>query len=612
MPGTGNPVASDRPIRPQDATPSGWRGAAVMRFSVWAPRPERVELAIGGDRLPMVRHDDGWWHATADALPTGTDYGYVLDGDGPLPDPRSRWQPDGVDGPSRTFDPAEVVWTDGDWHGFHLPSAVLYELHVGTFSPEGTFDGAIAHLDHLVDLGITAVEVMPINQFPGTHGWGYDGVGLFAAHSPYGGPAGFARLVDACHARGLGVVLDVVYNHLGPYGNVLGRYGPYFTDHYRTPWGDAVNFDGADSDEVRRFVLDDVAWWLRDLHVDGLRLDAVHAIVDASATHLLEAVAVEVADLAAEVGRPLWLIAESDLNDPRLVRSRQAGGYGLDATWNDELHHALHVVLTGERDGYYGDYGGLADVAKALTDVYVHDGTWVPSRRRHHGRPVGDLPGSCFVGSLQNHDQIGNRARGDRLTDTISTDAAKVGAALLLTGTHVPLLFQGEEWGASTPFPYVADHPDPDLADAVRRGRRAEFAAFGWAPEDIPDPMDPATAASAVLAWHELDDAPHAELLEWYRQLIALRRSTPELVDGRRDRTWCEVDEAARTLVVHRGRVTVAANLGDGPATLEAAANGADLDVLALSRPDIAVDGTALTLPAWSVAVVASTGAAAR
>lgn len=582
----------------------------MRRFSVWAPTPERVELAVGGERILMTREADGWWHAEADALPTGTDYGFVLDGEGPFPDPRSRWQPDGVDGLSRTFDPAELTWTDQAWHGFHLPAAVLYELHVGSFSAEGTFDGAIAHLDHLVDLGISAVEVMPVNQFPGVAGWGYDGVDLYAVHAPYGGPSGLARFVDACHNQGLGVILDVVYNHLGPYGNVLARYGPYFTDHYRTPWGDAINLDGPGSDEVRRFVLDNAAWWLRDLHVDGLRLDAVHAIVDMSATHLLEAMADETEALAAGVARPLWLIAESDLNDPRLVGSRRSGGYGLDATWNDELHHALHVALTGERDGYYGDYDGLGDVAKALTDVYVHDGTWVPSRRRHHGRPVGELAGWHFVGSLQNHDQIGNRARGDRITETVTTDAAKVGAALLLCGTHVPLLFQGEEWGASTPFPYVADHPDEALAEAVRSGRRAEFAAFGWAPEDIPDPMDPATAASAVLRWDELDREPHAELLAWYRQLIGLRRSTPELLDARHDRTWVELDEGAGTIVVHRGAVTVAANLGEQDASI-AVVDGptAEIDavvLLAASRSEITVDGALVHLPPWSAAVTRS------
>jgi maltooligosyltrehalose trehalohydrolase len=478
----------------------------------------------------------------------------------------------------------------------------MYELHVGTFTSAGTFEGAIERLDYLRDLGITHVELMPVVEFPGRRGWGYDGVDLWAPHHAYGGPAGLKRLVDACHARGLAVVLDVVYNHLGPTGNYLGRFGPYFTDRYRTPWGEAINFDGPGSDEVRRFVCDNARMWCRDYHVDGLRIDAVHAIVDTSAVHVLEQLAEEVHALAGELGRRLLVIAESDLNDPRVIRGREAGGYGLDAQWADDVHHALHTVLTGERDGYYADFGELADLAKALERAFVYDGRYSSVRRRRHGRaPVG-VPGHRFVVSLQNHDQVGNRARGERLGHLVGVERLKVGAALLLTAPFVPLLFQGEEWAASTPFQYFTDHEDPNLARAAREGRQREFAAFGWKPEDIPDPQAPETFARSTLDWSELGEEPHASVLDWYRQLIRLRRAVPWLRDGRLDQTRVRFDEAAQWLALDRGPLTVACNLGIQRARVPVDSRATRLRLASDAHARLVPGG--LELPADSVAVL--------
>ena len=379
----------------------------------------------------------------------------------------------------------------------------IYELHVGTFSPEGTFDGAAARLDHLVDLGVDVVELLPVAQFPGRHGWGYDGVDLYAPHDPYGGPDGLKRLVDACHARGLAVVIDVVYNHLGPAGNYLAEFGPYFTDRYTTPWGTAVNLDGPDSDPVRDFVVGNALMWVRDYHADGLRLDAIHAIVDTSAVHILEELRAQVEALAAELGRQVFLIAESDLNDPKIVHRPELGGYGIDAQWSDDFHHALHAVLTGERTGYYADFGSLDHLAKSLRQAYVYDGGYSPHRRRRHGRSPAGLPPTRFLGYLQNHDQVGNRATGERSSMLLSTGLLKVAAAIVLLGPFVPMLFQGEEWAASTPFLYFTDHDDPELGEAVSEGRRREFAAFGWSPEQVPDPQAPETFEASVLRWDE-------------------------------------------------------------------------------------------------------------
>ena len=530
----------------------------MTTYRVWGPTPATVELVLGADTYPMERDSTGWWCVEA---PAGPDYAFSLDGGDPRPDPRSGWQPLGVHGPSRLVDHDAFAWTDGRWRGLPLAGSVLYELHVGTFTPAGTFDGAVERLDHLVELGVDAVELLPCNAFAGERGWGYDGVAWFAVHEPYGGPDGLKRLVDACHARGLGVVMDVVYNHLGPAGNYLPEFGPYLTEAHTTPWGPAVNLDRPGSDEVRRYVLDNAAMWLRDYHVDGLRLDAVHALVDERATHLLEELSTEVAALSARLRKPLFLIAESDLNDARLVTPREAGGEGLDGQWADDVHHALHSNLTGETAGYYGDFGSLAALAKALTGVFVHDGCWSTFRERAHGRPVPPaVPGSRFVVYLQDHDQIGNRAVGDRIADTLSDGLLQVGAALVLTSAMTPMLFMGEEWGARTPWQFFSDH-EAELGAAVSMGRRAEFASHGWATEDVPDPQARSTFDASTLDWSEPDGEREQRLLAWTRALIALRRSVPDLSDGRRDRVEVRYDDAARWIVVRRGLVAVACNL---------------------------------------------------
>ncbi len=507
--------------------------------------------------MTMNPDGSGWWSVRAVA---DGDYGFVLDGADVLPDPRSPWQPAGVDGLSRVVDFSAFRWTDARWQAPPLSSAVIYELHVGTFTANGTLDSAILRLGYLAELGITHVELMPLNEFPGEWGWGYDGVDLFAPHHAYGGPAALNRFVDACHATGLAVIVDVVYNHLGPTGNYLDRFGPYFTDRYSTPWGPAVNLDGAGSDEVRRFFCDNALMWLRDYHADGLRIDAVHAIFDGSAVHFLEQLSQEVSELEAHLGRRLTLIAESDLNDPAVVTPRECGGFGIDAQWNDDFHHALHTVLTRERNGYYADFGSIEQLAKSLRQAFVYDGIESPFRGRRHGRRPDGIAGWRFVGYLQNHDQVGNRARGERSSGLMSVERARIGAALVMCAPFVPMLFQGEEFGARTPFLYFTNHRDEGIGTAVSEGRRKEFAAFGWKPEDVPDPQDPTSFLRSKLDWSE---AEGSAMLEWHRQLIALRRRTADLTDGRMDRAVVEFSERDRWLMLRRGSVVCIANLGE-------------------------------------------------
>jgi malto-oligosyltrehalose trehalohydrolase len=569
---------------------------------VWAPSADRAEAdAAGGGRFPMAPGEGGWWSAS---LPDAAqDYSFRLDGGDPLPDPRSPWQPRGVHGPSRRYDHSAFTWTDAGWRGVPLAGAVLYELHAGTFTPEGTFDAAIGRLEHLTRLGVDAVQLMPVAAFPGRHGWGYDGIGLWAVHEPYGGPDGLKRFVDACHARGLGVLLDVVYNHAG-IGNRLADFGPYFTDTRATPWGPAVNLDQPGSDEVRAFIIGNALMWLRDYHLDGLRLDAVHELADQRAMHLLEELSGAVGALSAQLGRPLTLIAESDRNDPRVVTAREAGGYGLAAQWSDDFHHALHAALTGERQGYYADFGSLAALARTLTRVFFHDGTWSSFRGRSHGRPVDVLttPASRFLGYLQDHDQVGNRAAGDRIADLVPSGLVKVGAGLVLTAPFTPMLFMGEEWGADTPWQYFTDHPEQWLAEAVAQGRRSEFAAHGWDAAAVPDPQDPATFARSRLDWAQRASEPHAELLAWYTELIALRRARPELTDPRLTQVRVSFDEDARWLVMQRGGLLMVASLAGSPLRVPLPARPAR--VLAASRPGVTIAGAAVAMPEASFAVL--------
>jgi maltooligosyltrehalose trehalohydrolase len=573
-----------------------------MNFEVWAPE-KAVRLRVDGRDLDMERREDGWWRREVPSAGPGTEYAFLLpDVEAALPDPRSAWQPKGVHGPSRVYDHGAFPWSDGAWTGRQLPGSVLYELHVGTFTAQGTFDAAIERLDHLVDLGVDFVELLPVNAVNGPYNWGYDGVCWYAPHEPYGGPDGLKRFVDACHGRGLGVVLDVVYNHFGPSGAYAPMFAPYLNTSASNPWGASVNLDGPYADGVRRYIIDSALSWLRDYHVDGLRLDAVHAFVDSNAVHLLEQLTVEVESLSTHVGRPLFLIAESDLNDARLITAREAGGYGLQAQWDDDVHHALHALLTGERQGYYADFGSLECLATVLEGAFYHAGTWSSFRRRRHGRPVdrGTVPGHRFVAYLQNHDQIGNRATGDRLSATLSPGLLKVGATLLLTTAFTPMLFMGEEWAASTPWQFFTSHPEADLAAAVRDGRRREFGSHGWAEADVPDPQDPATFERSKLDWSEPGKAGHAEILDLHRRLIALRRRHADLSDPWLDRV--EVSPGERFVVIRRGRCLVVANLA--PEAQRVPLGAVAAEVLLATAPGVALDGAHATLPPESAAVL--------
>ncbi|GGT11063.1 malto-oligosyltrehalose trehalohydrolase [Streptomyces chromofuscus] len=564
-----------------------------MQFEVWAPQAGRVTLHCDGATRAM-EHDSeraGWWIVEEEAR-DGTRYGFAVD-DGPVrPDPRSRRQPDGPDGQSAVVDQGLHTWRE-QWSGRPLQGAVLYELHVGTYTREGTLDAAAERLGHLADLGVTHVELMPLCPFPGQHGWGYEGVSLWAVHEPYGGPAALKRFVDRAHGLGLGVVLDVVHNHLGPSGNYLPEFGPYFTDQHHTPWGAAVNLDAPGSDEVRAFLIGSALAWLRDYRLDGLRLDAVHALADTRAVDFLEELSAAVDALAAESGRPLFLIAESDRNDPRLITPRGEGGLGLHAQWNDDFHHALHTALTGESQGYYADFARApaGALAKTLTGGFFHDGTYSSFRGRRHGRPLDRARVSAhrLLGYSQTHDQVGNRAQGDRLSAGLSPGLLACAATLVLTGPFTPMLFMGEEWAAGTPWQFFTDHTDPELAEAVRRGRRREFAAHGWAEEDVPDPQDPATRDRSCLDWAEPDREPHARVLAWYRRLIALRREQPDLTDPDLSDIKVAHDEEARWLAFRRGDVCVAVNLAETPAEIPLGTRPAQ--ILAAWEPVAPPDG---------------------
>jgi maltooligosyltrehalose trehalohydrolase len=606
-----------------------------MRPAVWAPEATQVRAVIGtvtdtatgaatgavtgsqGGRIEELVPDPtrpGWWQLDADLVP-GTRYGYLLeDSDTAVADPRSQRLPDGVHGLTEVYDDTAHSWQDGAWSGRQLPGAVIYELHVGTFTPGATLDSAIERLDHLVSLGISHVELLPLNAVNGVWNWGYDGVAWYAVHEPYGGPDALKRFVDACHSRGLAVILDVVYNHLGPSGNYLPQFGPYLKTG-RNTWGDLVNLDGPGSEEVRRYIVDNALMWLRDFHIDGLRLDAVHALVDTSETHLLKQLAIEVAELSDKLGRPLPLIAESDLNDAMLITPRGApgekgGGYGLDAQWDDDVHHVLHAMLTGERHGYYADFGSLPSLAKVFTRAFFHDGTYSSFRGRNHGKPVDTehVPGWRFVTFLQDHDQVGNRAAGDRLSHLTSPGRLKIGAVLLLSSPFTPMLWMGEEWAASTRWPFFTSHPQPELAQAVSKGRLAEFADHGWDVSAMVDPQDPAAYHDSVLNWAESETGSHAEMLELYRTLIRLRREEPGLTEPWLNSVEVEFDEDRNWLVVHRGELRVVANLAGEPQRVPVP--GATEIVLATEAASLS--GSAGDSPAGGVQLAAESAAIVR
>lgn len=542
---------------------------ADHEFAVWAPRPNLVQLDVAGELHPMTRSDDGWWRAVLDVTPDAR-YGFVLDDDPTvLPDPRSPRQPDGVHGCSQLWDASAAAWTDAGWHGRSIEGAVIYELHIGTFTAEGTLESAIERLDYLVGLGVDFVELMPVNAFSGTHGWGYDGVLWYAVHEPYGGPDALVRFIDECHARGLGVLIDAVFNHLGPSGNYLPRYGPYLSSG-SNPWGESINIADADSDEVRSYIIECALRWMRDFHADGLRLDAVHALVDTTAVHILEDLAAETDSLAARLGRPLSLIAESDLNDPRLITPRDRGGLGMTAQWDDDLHHAIHTAVSGERQGYYADFGSLETLANTLRHGYFHAGTYSSFRHRRHGRPLdtATIPATRLLAYTLTHDQVGNRAIGDRPSQNLDFGQLAIKAALALGSPYTAMLFMGEEWGSSSPFQFFSSHPEPELARATAEGRKAEFAEHGWDADEVPDPQDPQTFERSKLNWVEVDTGEHARLRDVYRRLIELRHTDPDMADPWLDHLDVEFDEEHRWIVMHRGKLSIACNLGPEPTAI--------------------------------------------
>jgi len=543
----------------------------MHRFEVWAPRARKLAVQVSSATLEMTTlamdgpDEQGWWHLDVAEATPGSDYGYLINDDTKLyPDPRSLRQPNGVHGLSRLYDQGAFVWSEVNFKAPPLASAVIYELHIGTFTQEGTFDSAIGKLDHLTDLGVTHVELMPVASFAGDRGWGYDGVALFSVYETYGGPDALKRFVDAAHLKGLSVLLDVVYNHFGPVGNYSGMFGPYLVESHHTPWGGAVNFEDGGAHHVRRFFCDNALMWMRDYHIDGLRLDAVHGFVDRSAIHFLEQLSAEVEMLEATLARPFVLIAESDLNDPGVVTPREAGGLGMDAQWNDDFHHALFTVLNpGPTHGYYSDFGQLSQLAKTLEQNFVYDGVYSRFRNRFHGRPTRNLSQHRFVGFIQNHDQVGNQATGERILEIVGFDRARIAAALVLLAPFIPLLFQGEEWGASSPFQYFADHEEPEMALLVSEGRKREFAAFGWDPNLIPNPEKQETFERSKLKWDEVNVATHGEMMAWYRELIRLRRSTPSLNNGQPGHTHVRFDQREMWLSMERGEVIVICNLGE-------------------------------------------------
>lgn len=492
----------------------------MTKFTIWAPKAKEVLLCVGKEEYQMEALEGGFWELKLNSHKGADLYAFKVDGKGPFPDPRSEFQPEGVHGWSQKWK-NPFAWGDSGWNAPELKNALIYELHVGTFSAEGTFNGVERKLDYLVELGVTHVELMPVAAFPGNHGWGYDGVALYAPHKTYGNPDQLKHLINACHLKGLAIILDVVYNHLGPDGNYLSQFAPYFSKKYQTPWGEAVNFDDSYCDQVREFVIDNAMMWLRDFHFDGLRIDAVHAIFDFSATHILEELQIHVNELMANTGRNLFLIAESDLNDPRIIHGLKRGGYGLASQWLDDFHHSLHVTLTGENQRYFQDFSGPEDLQKCLSQNFVYDGQFSAFRKRNHGRKADDILQECFVAFTQNHDQIGNRGAGERLCHLASQEKCQIASAILLLSPFIPMLFQGEEWACSSPFLYFTDHSNPQLIKAIREGREKENLDLG---KTNPDPQNPDTFAQSCILWEEIAELRSATMLKWYKNLIRLRK----------------------------------------------------------------------------------------
>lgn len=511
-------------------------GYSNYEFVVWAPLVRKVELKIVHPYegiYPMFKDEEGYWKTTLEGIQPGTQYLFRINDETDRPDPASNFQPLGVHGPSQVVQNITFPWEDESWLGISFPKLIIYEIHIGTFTPEGTFDSAITKLDYLTELGITAVEVMPVSQFPGSRNWGYDGVYPFAPQNSYGGTRSFKRFIQECHKRKLAVILDVVYNHFGPEGNYLREFAPYFTDRYKTPWGDALNFDGEYSDGVRNFFIENVKHWLVNYHIDGLRLDAIDKIYDNSANHILKEIAENVKELNLKSKLNHFLIAESDLNDDKIIRPLDLYGYGLDAQWSDDFHHSVHSILTGETGGYYSDFGTLAHLEKSLSESFFYSGVYSTYRKRRHGNKATERPPYKFIVSLQNHDQVGNRGWGERLATLVSFEALKVSAGLLLLSPYVPLLYMGEEYGETNPFLYFVDHSNLQLMDAVKSGRREEFRAFQWQ-DEVPDPTIQDSFKLSKLNWGLKEKEQNAILLNFYKALINLRRNHPALINSER------------------------------------------------------------------------------
>jgi maltooligosyltrehalose trehalohydrolase len=529
-------------------------GNSECWFRVWAPFARKVEVHITSPEnriAPMTRDGKGHHSALVTSVSPGTTYYYRLDEGAEYPDPASRYQPQGVHGPSQIVDPS-FPWGDRDWCGISLETYVIYELHVGSFTPAGTFKAVIPFLDELKELGITALEIMPVAQFPGRRNWGYDGVFPFAVQDSYGGPHNLKQLVNACHTKGLAVILDVVYNHLGPEGCVFDKFGPYFTDSYRTPWGKAINFDQAFSDEVRHFFKQNAAYWITDFHIDSLRLDALHAIFDVSASPFLAELGKLQGDLSRKLNRSAFLIGESDSNDRRVVLPAEYSGYGINCQWNEDFHHALYAILTGERRGYYRDFGRIGQLAKAFREGFVFSGQYSGYRRRKHGSSSKDIPAERHVVFIQNHDQVGNRAIGERLAQLVAFEKLKLAAGTVILSPFVPLIFMGEEFADPAPFRYFVDHSDPALIKAVREGRRREFSSFQNLGK-LPDPQAEQTFLATKLNHALKNRGKHRVLLDLYREMLRLRRDIPALAHLSKSDLYARSIEKTRLLYVLRG-----------------------------------------------------------
>ncbi|HEY9848129.1 MAG TPA: malto-oligosyltrehalose trehalohydrolase [Leptolyngbyaceae cyanobacterium] len=539
---------------------SDYLGNGRCQFTVWAPSHEDVAVQIVSPEsrlIPMQKDEWGYFKVLAEGIEPGTLYYYKIAGETDRPDPASQYQPKDVHGPSQVVDRSTIQWNDANWSGVPLEEMIIYELHVGTFTPEGTFEAIIPRLKELHELGVNAIEIMPVAQFPGDRNWGYDGVYPFAVQSSYGGPEGLKKLVDAAHQEGISIVLDVVYNHFGPEGNYTSQYGPYFTEMYKTPWGMALNFDDIYSYGVRNYFIKNALYWFENYHIDALRLDAVHAIFDFGAKHFLQELAEEVTALSKRARRKFYLIAESDLNDVRVIRDRESGGYGIDAQWSDDFHHILHVLLTGEQKGYYKDFGSCQQMAKILKEGFVYTWEYSPHRRRYHGNDPSDRPAHQFVVCTQNHDQVGNRMMGERLTHLVSFEALKLAAGVMLISPYVPMLFMGEEYGEEAPFLYFVSHTDPDLVEAVKQGRKREFTEFHAEEEgEFIDPFSTDAFQKSKLQWHKRKEGKHKALLELHQHLIHLRRTMPVLKNLDKDNLEATALEEEKIVFLRRSDST--------------------------------------------------------